>query len=677
MKPILFREYENQFRTNGLGRLDPLSCTVTEERNGQYELEMEISIDDPHYKDVKEGRILYVRHDDTPDKQPFEIYKITRPLNGRVTVLAHHISYRTSKITVMPFKAGTCTAAMAGLQDHAVGDCPFTFWTDKEVKKDFTVDYPVTLRSRLAGSEGSILDVYGTGEYEWDKFTIKLHLHRGSDSGAVLRYGKNITELKKTTDASNIWTGVCPYWLGTNQESNESVLVTLPEQVIYSNYKDDYAYKMVVPLDLTSRFQEAPTVEQLRQAAKTYVANNAVTGIPVSIDVSFIALWQTEDYKDVAALQRLHLCDTLTVQYKKLGVENTAKIVKTVYNVILERYDSMTIGEVRSSLASTIGDAAQAAENLRNEVPTTTAMEQAIIAATNLMTGGQGGHVVISRDADGKPKEILVMNTKSAATATQVLRINMNGIGFSSTGIDGPYRSAWTLDGKFVADFIQAGNLNASLIRAGVIEDAKGNNSWNLDTGELKISSDTKYGNSTLEKTLEGLSSRISDVEGNGSEFSQLSDQIKSKVSKEDVISEINQSAESVKIKASRIDLTGNMNLSGTFTSKSGGYGDSVVMDDGRLIGKNSSGTQTGLLDLCAQMSDGSIETTLEGKTKMRLKAGSVIYIEIGGKQVGYFDADGFHGGSVGECTNIWAGSDSSGDWVGLTINGRSYFLRP
>ena len=352
MKPIIFPVDAVTFTTNGIGRLDPVSCYVTEERNGQFELEAVVSIDDPHYSDLKEGIILYARHDDSSDKQPFEIYKISRPINGKVTVFAHHITYRTAKMTVVPFSAADIEAALRGLGDNAIDGCPFTFWTDKDTEGNFSVSAPVTLRSRLAENEGSILDVYGTGEYEWDHFRIKLHLHRGRDSGVVVKYGKNITDIKKVTDATNLWTGICPYWAGTDTETEEEILVMLPEQVLYSSVAEEFPYKMVVPLDLSTEFQEPPTVEQLRQRALKYIETNALKEIPTSIDVSFIALWQTEEYKEFAELQRLRLCDTLTVQYTRLGIRNTARIVKTKYNVLLERYDSLTIGETKTNLGS-------------------------------------------------------------------------------------------------------------------------------------------------------------------------------------------------------------------------------------------------------------------------------------------------------------------------------------
>lgn len=529
MKPILFDANETSFTSNGLGRIDALSCVVIEERNGQFELEMEVSIDDPHYSDITEGRILLVRHDETQDKQPFDIYQITRPLDGRVTVLAHHISYRTAKITVEPFEAVGIGLALIGLEEHALGGSPFTFWTDKVVSSTFNVEYPRTMRSLLAGEQGSLLDVFGTGEYEWDKFNIKLHLHRGRDSGVVIRYGKDLTELEKTTDASDMWTGVVPYWRGTPEDSNSEVTVMLDEKYIIAEQCSGLSRQMLIPLDLSGTFEGMPTKEQLKEAAESYVANNFTDSIPTSIEFSFINLASLDEYREVAALQRLKLCDTVTVKYDKLGVSNTAKIIRTEFDVLAEKYISMTIGEVAANLDTALmGGIKGELDDLRNStkkdlLKTKSAIEQllqdTIEEQTELITGGSGGNVVLKRDGDGMPTDILVMDSPDMNQALQVLRINVNGIGFSSTGITGPYTSAWTLDGRFNADFIATGELNAGLIKAGILTDAHGTNYWNMETGDFRLSPNVVIGDGT-----ELVGTTLSDI------ISDISDQIDAKV---------------------------------------------------------------------------------------------------------------------------------------------------
>lgn len=479
MKPILYPAGETQFKNNGLGRLsEATKCLVTEERNGQYELEMQYPVTGRHYKEIIEERIIAARHDDSDDVQPFRIYKITRPMNGIVTVSARHISYQLSKVAVMPFSAETCAGALGGMITNSVGDCPFTFWTDKLLEAHFHVDVPSSFRSLLGGVSGSILDVYGPGEYEWDKFTVKFHTHRGADQNVMIRYGKNMTDVKKTTDTSNIWTGILPYWAGTD-ESEQTVLVTLPEKVIYSAYAGDYVYKMVVPVDLSSSFQEQPTVEQLRSRAQSYVAANAADGIPASIDVSFVALWQTEEYKNWAPLQKLKLCDTVTVYHKGLRIENKAKIVAVTYNVILERYEKMTIGEVKTNLGDSIR---QISEEIKRDVPTSASISQAISLATNILSGSTGGNIVINTNAKGQPVEILSMNTADIKTATKIVKIDQNGIAVSSAGYSGAFTVLLDMNGKFDAAALK-GIIDAALVKSGVLSDKQSNISWNMATG--------------------------------------------------------------------------------------------------------------------------------------------------------------------------------------------------
>lgn len=513
MKPILYEATETEFVSNGIGRLsDAVSCTVLEERNGQYELEMEYPVTGIHYAEILEDRIILARHDDTSDTQPFRIYKISRPMKGLVTVYARHISYQLSKVVVLPCSSNNCAGALQAIKQNSQGDNPFTMWTDKNLEASFKVTVPSTFRSLLGGTSGSILDVYGPGEYEWDRWTVKYHSARGADTGVTIRYGKNLTDIKKTTDLSDLWTGIVPYWSGTN-DADEPVVVMLENPVIYSPAAANYAYKLIIPVDFTSSFEQQPTEEQLRAKAEAYVQNNAESRIPESIDISFIALWQTAEYKNVAPLQRLRLCDTVSVYHTGLGIESTGKIVSVTYNVLLERYDKMTIGEARTHLSDSIK---AISETATKELPTTSAMQQAIKKATNLITGGHGGHVVLSTNALGQPEEILILDTEAVETAVEVLRINHNGIGFSHNGYNGPFETAWTLDGNFVADFITTGSLNASLIDTGVlnaslittgtIQDKLGNNFWNMDTGEFRLASTVKVGvkegQTITEKTL-------------------------------------------------------------------------------------------------------------------------------------------------------------------------------
>ena len=342
MIPVLYNADETQFITNGRGRLsDCISCIVTEERNGIYEMEFQYPITGVHFDEIEMGRIVTATHDDKGDVQPFEIYARTVPdLNGVVTFNAHHISYKLCDVVIMPFTAGSCAAALQKIPDNAVNACPFEFWTDKTTVATFTNGVPRLVRNMLGGEENSILDVYGSGEYEFDKWTVKLHAARGTDSDVEIRYSKNLTNLSQNIDDSDSYNAIVPYW--ADEEGN---LVTLPEKIlVYSGitpriaYLTDHnliiirtendepievAYTQIItaPMDMSEYFESKPTVAQLRTAAQTKFENSGAWLPNENIQIDFVQLWQTEEFKDYAALQRVGLCDTVSVFYPQVGLE--------------------------------------------------------------------------------------------------------------------------------------------------------------------------------------------------------------------------------------------------------------------------------------------------------------------------------------------------------------------
>lgn len=490
MNPILFESTENNFDTNGIGILaDAIFCEVTYERNGILELEMQYPITGIHYKEIKTRNIILASPNPVENTQPFRIYRITKPLNGIITIYAEHISYDLSGIPVSPFTAGSAAEAMSMLQSSAAIESPFTFWTDKETVATMSVVAPASTRSLLGGQQGSVLDVYG-GEYQFDRYTVRLYNQRGMNRGVSIRYGKNLTSLEQDENISSVYTGVYPYWM-----DNDNNLVTLPEKIL--NAPGTYNFTRIMALDLSQEFESAPTEEQLRNRANTYMTANNI-GVPkVSLDVSFIQLEQTEEYKNIALLERVELCDTVNVEFPELGVSATAKCVKTVYDVLQERYTSVELGEARTNIADTIADQQQKIE----KAPTTSAMQKAINNATNWLTNADG-YVIAVKDDNGTWKEILFLDTPSAETAKNVLRINTNGIGFSTNGVNGPYRNAWTIDGSLVADFITTGVLTANLIKAGVLQSLNGATSINMETGEASLTGSITTASDGFQVTL-------------------------------------------------------------------------------------------------------------------------------------------------------------------------------
>lgn len=508
MIPILYEHNEREFKTNGVGRLNCTSCVVTEERNGVYECEFEIDMDDPIYSKIKRGMIIACTHDDRKDLQPFEIYGRTEPINGIVKFFAHHISYRLGKIILEPYTAGSCAQALSLMNLHSVNNNPFTFWTDKETQAAFSVNVPQSVKATLGGVDGSILDTFGGGEYEFDKYAVKLHQSRGQDSGVDIRFGKNLTSFSRDEDGSGTYNAVAPFWY----QSEGNILITLPERVVVSDSIEELTGALIthtreplidengddliavyqadieaVPLDLSDAFEEQPTEAQIRAKAQAVVNGTDTQEADETIEIDFVALWQTEEYKDVSPLQRLSLCDKANITHSKLGLHKyKAQIIKTEYDALKERYIRMTLGKPRASFAESIR--AEVTETVLKQVPDMNTLQAALDYATELIKGGKGGYKVELTDADGHPTETLYMDSPNLETAVNILRINKNGIAFSNNGYD-PERfvSAWTIDGHFNANFIDVGELNANLLKAGVIQDKAGLNRWDLTTGEISI----------------------------------------------------------------------------------------------------------------------------------------------------------------------------------------------
>lgn len=506
---------------NGIGALrDCISCTITEERNGSYELEMVYPVGGQHYDALALRGMIKARPNPYAEEQLFRVYQISRPINGQVTVNAAHISYDLSGIPVAPYTASTAAQALDRIKSQATVDCPYEFWTDLTTTANFVATVPSSLRSLLGGIDGSILDVYG-GEYEWDNYTVKLHRKRGTDRGVSIRYGKNLTDITQEENCESVYTGVYPYW--ADSDGNVKQISTAP---IVDVPDSQYSFTRILLLDISQEYTEQPTDEQLKQYALNYIKANKI-GVPkVSLKLSYAQLEQTEEYKGKALLERVGLCDTVHVVFERLGVDATAKVIKTVYNVLLDRYDSVELGTPRSNIASTI---ASAEKNTKTEIDKTKSiLQEAVDKATKLITGNLGGYVVLHSSAGSNtPDELLVMDEPDINTATKVWRWNLSGWGYSSTGYAGPYRLAATMDGAINADFVTTGTLNAEIIKAGILKSQTGDAFYlDLVSGELRINA----------KSIKINSETIYDGKTVDTKISESAKQIKSEITQSDKI---------------------------------------------------------------------------------------------------------------------------------------------
>lgn len=508
MIPIIFTANETDFSTNGIGRIvDCTECTVTEERNGIYECEFVYPLSGSFYSELSLDRIIKVKPNEMSDDQLFRIYRISKPINGLVKFYCQHISYDLVTNIVRPFKIinASATDAIRGVINNCFYQSRFTAQTTIDSTATIDIHVPTSARECLGGMEGSVLDLYG-GEYEFDNFAIKLHEHRGQDTGVTILYGKNLTDVTAESSIENTYTAIFPYAID-EEDDNPVHTISGSNKVINVSGAPSFGEPRTIAVDLTEMFdleEEDITSAKLVQYANEYLAENNISDIYQNITISFVQLWQTEEYKNIAVLERVGLCDTVTVRYDKLGVDVKAKVIKTVYDALHEKYISIELGDVKSDFADAIRK--ETKKQIKEESDATKSdMQKAIDNATALITGQEGGNVVINTDSDGKPKEILIMNTDNIQTASKVWRWNLGGLGYSSTGYSGSYGVAVTMDGSIVADYITTGEMSAARITSGLLTDKLGKNFWNLNNGNFSLSQNNAYNSLTHNGDTQGI----------------------------------------------------------------------------------------------------------------------------------------------------------------------------
>ena len=348
MIPILFERNETAFNNNGLCRLrDCIDARVSEERNRIYELDFDYPVNGANYSQIQFGRYVGVTHEESDDIQPFKIVSATRPINGIVSFHCTHISYEQNQIVVSGTNINSLADAFT-LLGTAQPQNRFTY------ESDFTSSgymasadgTPRTVRQMLGGVKGSVLDTYG-GEFEWDKFRVILHQSRGEVKDFAIRYGVNLLDYNDDTDYQGTFTSCVAYWKGTDGE-----IVSTTASLDESAYDGS---DIRVPLDLTDKFEEKPSVANLQTEALSYMRRNQ-TNIPAqSIRVDFVRLSEMGEFSAFQDLLKCKLCDSIKVIFPMYGVEATFKIVKTEWDVLDGRYVGMELGTLSTTLSEALG----------------------------------------------------------------------------------------------------------------------------------------------------------------------------------------------------------------------------------------------------------------------------------------------------------------------------------
>lgn len=443
--------------SGGIGSLDVIDATVTEELNGIYEAEFKILCSEKYYSALSIDSILKVPVNEAGEEQLFRVYYISPEINGMVLVKLQHITYDLSKVVVEPFTATGAVVAKNYMLSHIMGTYPFTMTTDIDNNTSvFKLDIPRSFRECLGGYEGSLLDVF-RGEYEWDNLTVKMLARRGSDNGVRIAYGKNLTDFKQETNNESMYTAVLGY--------------AVVNDVTY--YGDIYhklvvAYPKVKIVDFSSDYEmeDVPTSQELTAKAQSYAENNSIEIPKVNITVSFVPLYQTEEYKNIAPLERVRLGDTVHIAFEKLGVEASSRVVKTVWNINTEKYDSIELGNTKASLNSVIDDSIdQAKSDIMKSIEDTDVshIEEELNTMSSLIVNGLGLHKTV--DASGR---IYLHNEETLAASKYQYVITAQGF-MVSDNYGQTWNSGWDTSGNAVVNALSTIILKALEIHGSVI----------------------------------------------------------------------------------------------------------------------------------------------------------------------------------------------------------------
>ncbi|MDC0826871.1 phage tail spike protein [Lactococcus petauri] len=457
---ILHDKTNNDWNSQGLGPLiDAMNPVVTRERNGIYDLTFSYPVKGPLFKELLLGRwiVADAGASSQAKAQRFEIAEITKPIKGIVEVYCEHYRYQLLRSAVKVggrYENVTAQGALNELGKLMVPSGDFTFFSDVGTLSTIDFTDPGKFKNAqevLGGVQGSILDNFH-GEYLFNNNQVRLMANAGIERNVIIAYGKNLTDISQEESIENTYTSVYGY---AKAEEEGGPVMVLPEVYLDSEYVDNYTQRRVKMVDFS---QDKPeNVEALRTLVKNYIKNNKV-GIPkVNIKAKYVDLASSVMGEQLKVLEILDLCDWVTILFNDLEINTMAQIIKTTWNVALDRFDSLELGEASTNMSKVIEDGQPDLGELEDRFDW---LEKAQQEASDIIKNPGKGHVVIYPSL-ADPQEILIMDTMDINTAQNVWRWNAGGLGFSSTGYNGTYGLAMTNNGAIVADRITAGVLRA------------------------------------------------------------------------------------------------------------------------------------------------------------------------------------------------------------------------
>lgn len=485
--------------------------------NGAYRFYGNYARDGQYRSYLKKGNFLKAQVEDG-SYQYFEIYNIKKNLQS-VSVTARHIGFMANKnFIINSFTAnGNGTQIMNNLKAALTFKQRFNYLSNVGTTHQFTAKQVGPIDAIIGSNNGNqnLTGVTG-GELEMDNFNLKLVKQIGANNGFRIDFGINLEAIDEDYDDESIINSL--FLIGGVPDND------------YDQDKEPitYGFLEIAGVNDSNRRigkrenSECKTVDELKKWGQSLFDKDRIHEPKVTHTISMVALEHTLEYEDMyEELSSLHFGDVVHVRAKEVDIEVTERMVEYTWFPTLGKFKNIVLGNDLSLYTSTVNNQTQ---ELKQKIDNRTeTLVQNVLNATAWITGNSGGHVVFRPEK--APSEILIMDKNKVATAKRVWRWNLNGLGYSSNGVNGPFELAMTSKGEIVADFIKVGIINANVLQTS-FNNATGD-VLKLVAGALQIWNNKKK---IMELTKKGMefwngSSHIGTIGTKGNPFPDLRDE--------------------------------------------------------------------------------------------------------------------------------------------------------
>ena len=440
---------ERLFNHNGIKALHPLFAEITKIDNGDYYIELEDTLENLEY--YQKG--LIIRASTPWGNQGF---RCDNPIikNNRVTCKAWHLTYDAKNYLIKDSYAvdKNCNDALNYFNDNTDITSPF------DVSSDITeISSTRVVRQTLFNVFERFIsaDKYG-GHWVRDNFSFGIKASVGQDRGVVLAYQKNISDIEVSENWDNVCTKILPYTTDGN------VAIELDETYVeLSEDLYDIPYSQTVKFENIYKKEDFATREEFLTATKEWLKAQA----DAYLDVNKVPLVNYSISAEISNVSDIG--DLIYVKHPKVNVNITTNVISIKYDVLKGKYTKIEFGnfkkEIKNFRQEIVEEVGKDTNTKVNE--TKNLLEQELSDATDKINSVLGNSYVIY---DGN--EILVVDRLPKESATYCLKINSEGRGYSNTGIQGQFNSAWTINGTLDMQQINVINLTASLIKGGTLK---------------------------------------------------------------------------------------------------------------------------------------------------------------------------------------------------------------